>query len=308
MNARLPQALQTPPSEHPVPDRAGTNAYLEDTELQQLLPLYLSPDLAAHLQPHLERLGALAGGRLDELAHSADQNPPTLQLRTRTGLDQERILKHPDYIEMERLAFSEFGLAAMSHRAGVLGWPQPMPAAAKYALSYLFVQAEFGLCCPLSMTDSLTRTLRKYGEPALVQRYLDRLVTQDLDALTQGAMFMTEQGAGSDVAATSTEARPDPEDPQAWRLHGDKWFCSNPDAGLAMVLARHQGGPAGMKGVSLFLLPRELPDGTPMPTASSASRTSWAPARWPAARSASRAPRPGWWASWAAALPRWPTW
>jgi len=265
MNARLPQAATAAahaPAEHPVPDRAGTNAYLEDTELQQLLPLYLAPDLVAHLQPHLERLGALAGGRLDELAHSADQNPPTLQLRTRTGLDQERILKHPDYIEMERLAFSEFGLAAMSHRAGVLGWPQPMPAAAKYALSYLFVQAEFGLCCPLSMTDSLTRTLRKYGDPALVQRYLDRLVTQDLDALTQGAMFMTEQGAGSDVAATSTEARPDPEDPQAWRLHGDKWFCSNPDAGLAMVLARHQGGPAGMKGVSLFLLPRELPDGS----------------------------------------------
>lgn len=265
MNARLPQAATTAanaPADHPVPDRAGTNAYLEDTELQQLLPLYLPPDLAAHLQPHLERLGALAGGRLDELAHSADQHPPTLQLRTRTGLDQERILKHPDYIEMERLAFSEFGLAAMSHRGGVLDWPQPMPAAAKYALSYLFVQAEFGLCCPLSMTDSLTRTLRKYGDPALVQRYLDRLVTQDLDALTQGAMFMTEQGAGSDVAATSTEARPDPEDPQAWRLHGDKWFCSNPDAGLAMVLARHEGGPAGMKGVSLFLLPRELPDGS----------------------------------------------
>jgi acyl-CoA dehydrogenase len=53
----------------------------------------------------------------------------------------------------------------MSHRAGVLGWPQPMPPAAKYALTYLFVQAEFGLCCPLSMTDSLTRTLRKFGEP-----------------------------------------------------------------------------------------------------------------------------------------------
>ena len=35
-----------------------------------------------------------------------------------------------------------------------------MPPAAKYALSYLFVQAEFGLCCPLSMTDALARTLQ----------------------------------------------------------------------------------------------------------------------------------------------------
>ena len=53
----------------------------------------------------------------------------------------------------------------MSHRPGVLGWPRPMPPAAKYALSYLFVQAEFGLCCPVSMTDALARTLAKFGDP-----------------------------------------------------------------------------------------------------------------------------------------------
>lgn len=263
MNAPLPfAALHIAPQTHPVPDRAGANAYIEDLELRALLPLYLEPTLLQHLQPHLERLGALAGGELDCLAYTADQNPPTLQHRARTGVDEEQVLKHPAYVEMERLAFGEFGLAAMSHRAGVLGWPEKMPAAAKYALSYLFVQAEFGLCCPLSMTDSLTRTLRKYGTPELVQRYLDDLLTQDLDTLTQGAMFMTEQGAGSDVAATATEARHDPQDPHAWNLYGDKWFCSNPDAGLAMVLARHEGGPTGMKGVSLFLLPRILPDGS----------------------------------------------
>ena len=39
-------------------------------------------------------------------------------------------------------------MAAMSHRAGVLGWPAPMPPVAKYALTYLFVQAEFGLMLP----------------------------------------------------------------------------------------------------------------------------------------------------------------
>src|SRR5450830_1429470 len=272
MNARLPQAVtpsatapqktpasSTPPAEHPVPDRAGTNAYLEDTELQQLLPLYLPPDLAAHLQPHLERLGALAGGRLDELAHSADQNPPTLQLRTRTGLDQERILKHPDYIEMERLAFSEFGLAAMSHRAGVLGWPEPLPPIAKFALTYVFVQAEFGLCCPLSMTDSLTRTLRKFGTPELVARYLPGLTSTDMDQLTQGSMFITEQGAGSDVGVVTTIARAQGE---SWQLTGDKWFCSNADAGLALVLARPEGGAPGTRGLGLFLLPRVLPDGS----------------------------------------------
>jgi len=244
---------------HPVPDRQGANLYDTDPDLRRLLALYLPPAVLAHLQPQLQRLGALAGGVLDALAQTADKHPPTLEHRTRSGLDLQRIVKHPAYVEMERVAFGEYGLAAMSHRGGVLGWPEPLPPAAKYALTYLFVQAEFGLCCPLSMTDSLTRTLRRFGSPALVERYLPGLTTQTIDDLTQGAMFMTEQGAGSDVAATATRAVPDGD---AFLLHGDKWFCSNPDAGLAMVLARIDGAPAGMKGVSLFLLPRTLPDGT----------------------------------------------
>lgn len=141
----------------------------------------------------------------------------------------------------------------------MLGADAPLPPIVKYGLTYLFVQAEFGLCCPLSMTDSLTRTLRKFGKPELVARYIDGLTSQDMDALTQGAMFMTEQIAGSDVGAIETTARF--EDGE-WRLYGDKWFCSNPDAGLAMVLARPEGGESGTKGLSLFLLPRHRPDGS----------------------------------------------
>lgn len=38
--------------------------------------------------------------------------------------------KHPPYVELEHLAYREFGLAALSHRVGALGWPEPMPAAA----------------------------------------------------------------------------------------------------------------------------------------------------------------------------------
>ena len=191
----------------------------------------------------------------------ADRNPPVLRPRTRRGEDVQSIDKHPAYVEMERLAFGEYGLAALSHRGGVLGWDAPMPPAAKYLLTYLFVQAEFGLMCPVSMTDSLTRTLRKFGAPALVARHLPGLLSQDMDALTQGAMFMTEQGAGSDVGATAVTATPAAGG--SWVLTGDKWFCSNPDADLAMVLARPLDGPPGLKGVGLFLLPRLRADGTP---------------------------------------------
>jgi acyl-CoA dehydrogenase len=73
------------------------------------------------------------------------------------------------------------GCRVASRRRARLG--QADAAAAKYALTYLFVQAEFGLCCPLSMTDSLTRTLRKFGDPALVDRFLPNLTTQVFDDL-----------------------------------------------------------------------------------------------------------------------------
>ena len=249
-----------PPATHPIPDRHGQNLYTGDAELQRLLVLYLPDDLSRHMAPHFERLGHLAGGRLDELAATADRNPPVLESRTRTGLDVQRIVKHPAYVEMERLALSEFAMGSISHRDETFGWQGKMPPAIKYTLFYLFVQAEFGLCCPVSMTDSLTRTLKKFGSPELVERFLACLTSLDFDELAQGAMFMTEQAAGSDIAATTTLAR-EGED-GAWRLTGDKWFCSNPDADFAMVLARVDGGAPGMKGVSLFLLPRRLDDGS----------------------------------------------
>jgi len=243
---------------HPVPDAHGINLYTADA-CHRLVSCYLPAALLAHLEPHFTRLGMLAGQHLDDLAGIADKHPPTLSVRTRVGIDECRVEKHPAYVELERWAYSEFGLAAMSHRSGVLGWPEPMPPAAKYALTYLFVQAEFGLCCPVSMTDSLARTLKKFGDPALVEQVLPMVTTQDFDALHQGAMFMTEQGAGSDVSATATTATLQADG--RWTLNGDKWFCSNPDAGFAMVLARSEAVP-GLKGVSLFLLPRKLPDGS----------------------------------------------
>jgi alkylation response protein AidB-like acyl-CoA dehydrogenase len=244
-----------------VPDAAGANLYRADPAFARLLPLYLPADLCALLEPQLDRLGALAGGALDALAMEADRNPPELHHRTRRGEDAQSIAYHPAYREMERLAFGEFGLAAMSHRAGVFGWPAPLPPAAKYALTFVFAQAEFGLLCPVNMTDSLARTLRRYGSPELVERYLPLLASQDLDLLHQGAMFMTEQGAGSDISATAVLAEPRNDGTHA--LFGDKWFCSNPDAELALVLARVVGGAPGLRGVGLFLLPRTLPDGTP---------------------------------------------
>ena len=245
-------AAPVPRAPEGVPDSRGLNLFEADPSYRNLLELHLGQPLCTHLLPHFTRLGAMAGAELDELALEADKHVSVLKA--------QRIEKHAAYRKLEEVAFAQFGLAAMSHKGGVLGWPEPMPPAAKYALTYLYVQAEFGVCCPLSMTDALTRTVRKFADPALVARYLPGLVAQDMDALTQGAMFITEQQAGSDVGSISTTAR---KRGGEWTLHGDKWFCSNADAGLALVLARPEGAPQGTAGLSLFLLPRTLPDGKP---------------------------------------------
>jgi hypothetical protein len=72
-------------------------------------------------------MGEVAGGELDELAAQADKNPPTLRAFDQGGRRVDEVVFHPSYRAMERIAFSRFGLAALSHRDGVLGWPGRVP-------------------------------------------------------------------------------------------------------------------------------------------------------------------------------------
>jgi len=245
-------------SDHIAPDCRGLNFYSIDESFCDLVGLYMEPALRSHLEPHLVRLGELAGGRLDELAATADRNPPVLHSRDRFGRDEDWIEYHPAYREMEQIAFGELGMHAMSHRAGVLGWSEPLPPIAKYAFQYLFVQAEFGLMCPVSVSDTTNFVILKYGAEDLKRRLTPRLLSQDLGQLWKGTQFMTEKSGGSDVGALETVAR---REQGEWRLYGDKWFCSHTDADLALLLARPEGAPAGTRGLGLFAMPRRLDDG-----------------------------------------------
>src|SRR5690348_17154693 len=241
------------------PDCAGLNFYAIDRSLRDLLPLYLPASDFARLEPHFQRLGALAGGRLDELARLADKHPPILHPRDRFGRDEDRIDYHAAYREMEQIAFGDFQFHAMSHRAGALGLDHPLPAVAKYALQYLFVQAEFGLMCPISVTDTSIHLIRKFASPELQEYLLPKMLSGDVATMWKGTQFMTERAGGSDVGAIETVAR---FENGSWRLYGDKWFCSHADADVALLLARPQGAPAGTKGLALFALPRRLKDGS----------------------------------------------
>ncbi|HXN86107.1 MAG TPA: acyl-CoA dehydrogenase family protein [Candidatus Binataceae bacterium] len=245
-------------SDHLALDCRGMNFYRIDRSLQELLDIYMDPKMRAHMEPHLDRLGELAGGRLDELASAADKHPPVLHPRDRFGRDEDRIEYHPAYREMEQIAFGDFGLHAMSHRGGVLGWPDALPPIAKYAFTYLFVQAEFGLMCPVSVSDTSIFVIKRYGSDELKNKLLPRMLSQDLKSMWKGTQFMTEKSGGSDVGALETTAR---NENGTWRLHGDKWFCSHADADVALLLARPEGAPSGTRGLALFALPRRLENG-----------------------------------------------
>ena len=241
------------------PDMRGRNFLEADGSLLSLLPLYMPAALLAHLRPYLSELGALAGGHLGALADAADKHEPVLRPRDRFGRDEEWLDFHPAYRAMEDIAFGRFGLHAMTHRGGVMGWPTTMPPLAKYVFHYVFVQAEFGLLCPVNLTDSSSELIRRYGSEEIKARYLDRIWTQDMGQLMRCAQFMTEKAGGSDVGAAELVAEPDGGN---WRLYGEKWFCSNVDAELAVLLARPVGAPGGTRGLGLFLLPKTLEDGS----------------------------------------------
>ena len=250
---------------HIAADVRGQNFYAIDRQFQDLMRLYMEPGLLRQMTPHFERLGGLAGGRLDELAMVADKHPPVLQPRDRFGRDEDWIDYHPAYREMEKIAYEEYGLHAMSHRAGVLGLAEPAHPLVKYAFTYLFVQGEFGLMCPVSMSDTSNFTMKTHASPELKRLLMDRLLSQDPAHMMKGAQLMTEKAGGSDVGALETEAERigvGADGIERWKIYGQKWFCSHADADLALILARPRGAAPGTRGLAMFALPRRLEDGS----------------------------------------------
>ncbi|MFW0793324.1 acyl-CoA dehydrogenase family protein [Gordonia sp. CPCC 205515] len=230
-----------------------------DPALTAVVDRWIETDDRARTDALLERLGADAATRLTDLAAVADQNPPTLRQFDRDGNRVDEIDYHPAYQELCRAAYHEYGLSALSHR-GIHGWEAKPPHVVKYLASYLFVQSEFGLACPVSMTDAAARTLRMFGDSDTFASWIDALTSTDPATSMTGAMFMTETQAGTDIAQTATVAE---RDGDTWRLSGMKWFASNPDADVIITLARFPGGEQdSTRGVGMFMVPKRLPDGS----------------------------------------------
>ncbi|HEX8261374.1 MAG TPA: acyl-CoA dehydrogenase family protein, partial [Allosphingosinicella sp.] len=111
------------------------------------------------------------------------------------------------------------------------------------------------------LSAGAVEALRHHGSPDMQARWLPKLVTGEWT----GTMNLTEPQAGSDVGALKTRAEPAGDG--SWRVSGQKIFITFGDHDLAdnivhLVLARTPGAPPGTKGISLFLVPKVLPDGS----------------------------------------------
>jgi alkylation response protein AidB-like acyl-CoA dehydrogenase len=128
-----------------------------------------------------------------------------------------------------------------------------------YLLMYTISFYDPGVCCPYTVSLGTAVPLAKYGSAEAQVRFLPQLLRKD-DSVWQGATWMTEVGGGSDLGAgVQTIAQPAAD---GWRLTGDKYFASNAAAELAVVAARPEGAPPGVRGLALFLVPRYRKDGS----------------------------------------------
>src|SRR3954449_614149 len=201
-------------------------------------------------------LGRLAGSeQAQEWGRLANENPPRLRTHDRYGHRIDEVEFHPAWHELLRTAF-EHGLAGAP-------WADPAPHAhVRRAVGYLgWTQVEMGHACPTTMTYAAVPALRR--TPELAARYEPGLTSREYQfglaeptgkrGLIAG-MGMTEKQGGSDVRANTTRAVAQPDG--SYRLTGHKWFTSAPMSDLFLVLAQLD------EGVSCFVVPRVLPDGT----------------------------------------------
>jgi putative acyl-CoA dehydrogenase len=230
----------------------GHNLFTLDRALQEAV----EREGAAWAVDDLTALGELAGTpEAIEWGRLANENPPVLRTHDRFGHRRDWVEYHPAYHHLME--------TAVAHGMHATPWAENRPGGhvARAAKMIVWSTVDAGHTCPISMTYSVVATL--HHSPDLLAEWLPGLSSLTYDpafvpadrkrGLTAG-MAMTEKQGGSDVRANTTIAEPDGDG--GYRLTGHKWFVSAPMSDVFLALAQ------APEGLSCFLLPRWLPDGS----------------------------------------------
>ncbi|PIB34953.1 acyl-CoA dehydrogenase [Reichenbachiella sp. 5M10] len=183
---------------------------------------------------------------------------------------------HPFFREMDRIEPEMEGGSVKVHpqirtimkKLGEGGWISAtageesdgmnLPVMASVATNFIFGSANFAASVYPQLSAGAARLIEVYGSDQLKTVYLSRMYS----GLWQGTMAMTEPDAGSSLADISTKAIPLAEEEGVYSIKGQKIFISAGDHDgvdnvVHLLLARIEGAPAGVKGLSLFVVPQK---------------------------------------------------
>lgn len=239
-----------------IPQVELDNLFLQDPLGEPFFRRLIGAEAFASVRGRFVEMGE-RGARATPLSARADKQSPVLQTHDARGERVDRVVYHPDYHQLEELAYGG-GIVGIKYDPQFLARHKANRHLVGFGAGYYFAQTELGLYCPICMTDGVGRVLERHAPGQLATETIAHLAATDRSELWQGAMFLTEKQGGSDVGANTVQAR---QQDGRWLLRGDKWFCSNVDAEAILALARMPGGPEGTKGLGLFLVLRHVPAG-----------------------------------------------
>ncbi|MDE2631217.1 MAG: acyl-CoA dehydrogenase, partial [Alphaproteobacteria bacterium] len=202
----------------------------------------LSDELLASI---LEEGAKFAGGVLAPLNRLGDLQGSRLE---------NGVVRTPDGWAAAYRAFIDGGWNAVPFESGHGG--QGLPWLIATALQEMWHSANMAFAlCPM-LTQAVVEAIGRHGSPQLKALFLPKLVSGQWS----GTMNLTESQAGSDLAAIRTRAV---REGDHYRISGQKIFITYGDHELAenivhLVLARTPEAPAGVKGISLFVVPKHL--------------------------------------------------
>ncbi|WP_200978754.1 acyl-CoA dehydrogenase family protein [Echinicola sp. 20G] len=234
------------------------NFFVSDQIFVHFLQKEISKEAWAFMQPKLSRLGYKAASLLDHLSLSADKNPPFLKKRDAYGRTINEIIFHPDYKKLLQIAV-ESGMFSVKWDPDLREEYKGYSNRLCFSLAFLYGMGESGVSCPLCMTDGVARVINSFADAEDRERLMKHIYTNDVEQLFTGAMFLTEKSGGSDVGTNMVSAQKIAN--SYYLLNGEKWFCSNANAEIKLVLARTNPDVKGTEGLSLFLVEKHKPDG-----------------------------------------------
>lgn len=197
----------------------------------------------------LETAHKLAKEKLHPLLAAMDREPPRLE--------NGQVKVHPAMKEVMDI-FGRDGWIAASAPYDLGGQQLPLTAAA--AARFVFASANYSASVYPMLTFGAANLILSFGSRELIETYVPTM----LSGRWTGTMALTEPQAGSSLADLAASARPTEEG--HYLISGQKIFISNGDHDAAenivhLMLARIKGAPDGVKGVSLFVVPKLRPEG-----------------------------------------------